>query len=1595
MSRETDIAIIGMMCHYPGADGPDEYWKLLKEGIEPITYFSDEELLKNGIPEVDINNSNYVKGRAILHDVDKFDAGFFQFSPSEAAVMDPQQRLMLETAYHALEHAGYNPDEFDGLIGIYAGIGINDYLMGNLLPNMITGRIPNVFQMMIGNNTDFLATKIAYKLNLRGPALNVQSACSTALSAIHLAGQSILNGECDMALAGGVSLGRFPMRAGYMYQEGMILSPDGHCRPFDDQARGTIPGSGSGMVVLKLLEDAIEDGDTIYSVIRGTAINNDGAQKVNYTAPGVEGQATVIREALNITGITPEEIGYIEAHGTGTELGDPIEISALTQAYGEGPQRESIPVGSVKSNFGHTDAAAGVAGVIKCALSLKNGEIPPSLNFRTPNQKINFKETPFFINTELRKFERKNGSRKAAVSSFGIGGTNVHAILEEPPETEESGPFRERQLLVISARSGDALEQARENMIRHLESHGDINAADVAYTMSMGRRAFSQRIAVVASSVAETVAALKGERPELLIRGEHNDTMSAPGVAFLYSGQGAQYENMGRELYENESEFRKAVDECAEILKDETETDIRDLLYPDEGKESEAAELLKETRYTQIALFVIEYAMTRLWISYGIFPEALIGHSVGEITAACVSGVFRLEDALSLVALRGRLMQEMPEGKMLAVSVSEEELSPHLDEFELSLGAVNAPGLCVASGETDRITALQKKLEGKGVSCRELHTSHAFHSHMMDGVIEEFVKKVSETERNAPQIPFVSNLTGSYITNEEATDPEYWGRHLRQAVRFSDGIRVLFDHPGRILLEVGPGRTLASLASSHPDRGADRTVLSSMPHPKEREKHALEFLLLSLGRLWLKGVKVDWYGYYENEERKRIALPLYPFERKRYWIESLSLSKLLAGQGDAIEFSESVEGADSKEKVASYDRHARPSLGTPYREPENELQRRLVALWEDMLGVEPVGINDNFFELGGHSLLVAEMTKRLRDEFDPEIPLQALFESPTVADLATTLARLAGGTDIAIEQEADRGGSENKILEDAERLREALIEDTDIAASLVRLVRVTDKSDNQYALLEARIGPSDPNKFDSREKIERWFEDLAGRVDVRSLPHNVVLDTLIADNGSVEEASITPESLSMDPAKVDLHPYDFESFYYSSWLKGVAKTDAPRFAPAAAQSIPLQYEGGMVQYRSVAGIIRIDEPVDREHLGRVMQTLMDRHLLLRCFVVENSGNQEAPYELQEVRSEVVESIPEIDLSYHDLSEKEVILDHVYRELLSRPFDLSQWPAFRILLIRENLKSYRLIWATSHFYSDASTYGSVWLPEFRTLYHGLKKEKGFALPEPAEDYRSYLKLLQTDMTMDKLPNETEYLKQFFAAVSRVNGQLQTHKSENAGMTSLTLTVSGETLKNLQKRFEGYQSAHIFMSLYALSIAKWLRLDQAVMAQIYHGRSYNGRSFFQVAGDLGDRLPILLNAGDKKETEDIVKEILEVQSRLNQNRTNYWTLTERLLKDHQVDLEKDIRIPFYFNYLEFMGQGAPGQSESINSSDPVVRMKQSIEIFSKVDNYMRNQIITEIHYRGGEIPILIFAEGFYGESIEEFGRILEKEILAHTS
>ncbi|MDZ5443027.1 beta-ketoacyl synthase N-terminal-like domain-containing protein [Micromonospora sp. 4G57] len=980
IEQETglEIAVVGLAGRFPGGADVDELWRQVLAGQEAITRFTPEELAAAGVSDEERDHPDHVPAHGALPEVDRFDAAFFGYSPRDARLIDPQQRLFLECAWEALERSGHLTGGPDRLVGVYAACSASGYLLHHLFRNPRLDSVSE-YELMLANDKDSLPTRVAYHLDLRGPAVAVQTACSSSLVAVHLAAQALLARECDVALAGGAHV-RLPAGTGYRYEPGGIMSRDGHCRPFDARATGTVGGDGAALVVLRRLADARRDGDTVYAVIRGSAINNDGRLKVGFTAPGVDGQVAVIRAAQEVAEVDPATIGYVEAHGTGTELGDQIELRALGEAFrGAGDGRCAL--GSVKSILGHLDVAAGVTGLIKAALALHHRVLPPSPYCTEPHPEL-AGAGPFRVNTAPLPWPDLGAPPRAAVSSFGIGGTNAHVVLQAAPApvpAEEPAAGRP-QVLVLSARDADALDRARTRLAGHLAEHPETPLADVAYTLQTTRREFPHRLVTVAATGRDAAAQLADRDSALVRTGVAAGTPA--GVALLFPGQGAQYAGMGRTLHRTEPVYRAAFDRCADLLRPQLDVDLRTLLCPP-GEGVPATPELDETRLTQPALFAVEYALAELLRHRGVRPVALAGHSLGEYVAACLAGVFTLEDALATVAVRGRLMQAQPPGSMLSVTLPADEVEKLLPPT-VSVAAANAPRLTTVSGETAAVAAVAAELRDRGVACREVRTSHAFHSAMMEPALAGFAAHLRDVPLRPPTLPVVSNVTGGWLTDTQATDPDYWVRQLRSPVRFSAGAELLLGQ-GYALLEAGPGRTLATLVRQHQTaRGV--VVLTTLPADRTPAGEDVA-VATAVGRLWLAGAPVTWRDG-RPAGRRRVALPTYPFARQRHWVDPPRLDHPAPVAPD--------QDPPEVGPVA-----AAPASATdePY-----EVVRRI---WTELLGVDDIGPHDDFFELGGHSLLGTRVVARIRDALGVDLPPGAIFESPTPAALARTVATLA------------------------------------------------------------------------------------------------------------------------------------------------------------------------------------------------------------------------------------------------------------------------------------------------------------------------------------------------------------------------------------------------------------------------------------------------------------------------------------------------------------------------------------------------------------------------------------------------------------
>ncbi|GHA47767.1 hypothetical protein GCM10008927_10880 [Amylibacter ulvae] len=1091
------FAIVGMAGRYPGANSVDEYWNALLDGRELISHFSDDELEIN--PRAENPNAPYVNSRGMMPDVKMFDARHFGIPPREAEQMDPQHRILLEVAQTALEDAKVDPDKFDGKIGIFCGSSQNSYLLNNLMSAPGATRkyastypVEN-FGVLFGNDKDFIATRIAYKLNLRGPAATVLCACSTSLVAVAQACESLRNGTADMALAGGVSI-TLPSKRPYQYLPDGMASADGHCRTFDADASGTVFGDGAGLVVVRRLQDAIDDGDDIVAVIRGFSINNDGSEKVGYAAPSIKAQAEVIKDAQAAAGIDARSIGYIEAHGTGTPLGDPIEFAALNQAFSASTSDKGFcAIGSAKTNVGHLDIAAGVTGLIKTAMTLKTGQIPPLLHYKSPNKNINFDDSAFYPVTKRIDWKTDAKTpRRAGISAFGVGGTNIHMILEQPPVMKSVKPpkLTGPQIFPVSASSKDALKATIANLGAFAKENGKAAPAAIIQQLLNNRHDYNQRAVLVGDGMNGLSDAADN------FSGVSHGAGRWDKIAMMFPGQGAQHVGMAKDLYENETVFREALDICAALLKDETGIDLLKIIHAPAKDAEKMTEKLKDTAIAQPAIFSISYALAKQWAHWGVNPDAMMGHSIGEFAAATIAGIFALPDAIKLIALRGRLMADLPRGVMISVRASENDILPYLGD-DIDLAAVNGAQLCVISGPKSAGKAATKKLEDAGFVCSELHTSHAFHSHMMDPALDDFRAVVSKMELNAPRIPIMSTVTGDWLTEIEATDPDYWAMHMRRPVRFFDAMQRFWAEGTHVMLESGPGRTLATLAGQNPDRGSKQPALSSLPHAQSTNANSHTTMLESFGNLWAVGYSVDWTRIYPDMAgwpimKSSVTLPSYPFQRKEFWIDPVIV--------DATAVSTTALAAD--EPVVE---------SAPVERDANIAVKEMLS---ELSGLDVDEIDDtaSYLELGFDSLLLTQATKELSDQFSVTVTLRQLMDDLARLDLLVEYVREHGNlgsgapadkTPLAEMTQIDKGEEESATPSSAPTTnidREDHADELNkqqrahIAALTKRFVAKTQKSKDLTA--KHRFAHADPRTASGFNRL--WKEIVYQIVTVKS-----------------------------------------------------------------------------------------------------------------------------------------------------------------------------------------------------------------------------------------------------------------------------------------------------------------------------------------------------------------------------------------------------------------------------------------------------------------------------------------------------------------
>lgn len=1033
-TRESiKIAVIGMAGRFPGARNVGEFWKNLNAGIESITTFRPEEI-DLAVPAEERLHPQYGHSRGILEDADKFDAEFFRISPREAKLIDPQQRIFLEVSYEALQDAGYDPDQYKGEIGVYGGVGDNFYHINNVLDKKDLINKVGSLTTTVGNMKDYAATRVSYKLNLKGPSISLNTACSTSLVAIDQAVLGLRNFTCDMALAGASSI-YVPQKAGFMFGPGSPFSSDGHIKPFSSDATGVMFSDGAGMVVLKRLDDAIRDRDHVYGVIIGSALNNDGTDKMSFFAPSSEGQCKVISKALRDAGVSAETLSFVEAHATGTMLGDPVEFEGLKAAFAPYTQKKNFcAIGAYKANVGHVDAAAGVAGLIKALLALKYKNLPRNINFTSANPEINLADSPFFIPVNPVPLKNPHGPLRAGVSAFGFGGTNAHVIIEESPPAAPSVQTKPLCLLLLSAETDAAWHRNAGELARHLKEHPETALADVEYTLALGRKGFSKRSYIVAKDRNEALALLEQSPSQNPLHplSPVDKHQQKPPLAFMFPGQGTQSLDMGRGLYESSQKFRDTVDRCSEILRPLIAGDLREIIYPGPNGRREAEERLEQTVFAQPALFVIQYAMVQVFLDLGLKPDALVGHSLGEITCATLSSVLSLEDALFLVAERGRLMQKMAPGSMLSVNLSHDDVLKLLDDT-ISVAAINGPKQCVLSGSQSSLDRIRRDLEHKGIGCRSLKTSHGFHSPTVDSIRDDFLKACSKITFHPPRIPYVSTLTAAWITPGEAQNPSYWFQHMRQPVRFYDSVKALWARDPYLLIELGPRETaslLARKASTDPDRyRAIPTLVGDDSYRSFAE---------AIGQLWTTGLEINWQKFFAPDVRNRVSLPTYSFEKVSHWLETIPADPVPQTHNltDLASYKQSKQ-------ISHLDISDPPPSSTPTRSSTtassrstavaDSLKESVRALFLEAAGISIPAAREKvgFLELGFDSLSLAQVSAGLKRNFSVEIPYGKIIRDKNTFEKLTQYLSTEMGNTLHTSSSPTIGGiSTQPILED-------------------------------------------------------------------------------------------------------------------------------------------------------------------------------------------------------------------------------------------------------------------------------------------------------------------------------------------------------------------------------------------------------------------------------------------------------------------------------------------------------------------------------------------------------------------------------------
>ncbi len=1434
-----EIAIVGVSLRFPGAENVETFWKNLTQGIESISFFTEEELIAEDNDPDTVRHPNYVKAKGLLPGVQYFDHQLFGYSQKDAMYLDPQLRVFHEAVYAALETAGYGNESYQGRIGLFGGATNNIFWEMLTLSLLEGGGFTDQFAMTKLNDKDFLCNRVAYKLNLRGPAVSVQSACSTSLLAVDLACRSLLTGECDAAIAGGISL-TMPNKHGYLYEEGMIYSPDGHCRAFDEMARGTVEGNGVGLVVLKRLDDAINDGDFIWGVIKGSASNNDGNQKAGFTAPGINGQVEVIKTALYMADIAPETIGYVETHGTGTELGDPIEIEALKQALDLEPPM-ICGLGSVKSNIGHLDTAAGVASLIKATLCVQRGWIPPSLHIDSVSPRLDLKGSGLHVVRELTKWDSPDHPRRAGVSSFGIGGTNVHVIVEEPPPqivpTASSYPC----LITLSAKSQTALQHQCTRLSEHLQQHPETNLSDVGYTLGVGRRQLTVRHSFVCDDVTEAIESLGAKQTK-------TPRHSSDGrIVLMFPAQGSQYVGMGQELYESMHSFRTRLDYCFSQLHKLTGEDYNSVLYP--SSQSLGVTKLDQTEYTQPLLFCVEYALAQNVMEWTGRPAALIGHSLGEYVAACLSGVFDLDAALELIVKRAQLMQRLESGAMLSVGLSESDLEPLLNA-DLSIALHNSSNQYVVAGTKDSIAQLENKLKRRGCSSVRLRTSHAFHSPMMTPILDDFTAEVEKLTLHPPTIPFISNLSGSFIREEEACSPSYWRDQLSNKARFAEGIGTLLADEKAIFVEVGPGRSLTSLVRSHKACSSDRCVVNLMPRA-EAANSSMRHLLTGLGRLWEGGGSVDWEQFYHRQQRRRIPLPTYPFAKNLFWLKG---NPFIVGQttqqASAAEARVTLE--PQNKETHSVDKENQVDNVFEIDVADGENKKLLLELWRDLLGENEVHLDSNFFEAGGDSLKAMQLASKLT-RAGMDVTPNDILAHQTIRKLADFLDNSQSTSKlnqpIIVSEVCTQLGDKLKI--DIQPCRFEIDGESWLAFFVPDEFAIGNRATDIATLIADQV-PSEAQP-DYLLPLSRMPQNAKSK-GICSLTRDA-FDEMLAHQPP-------PPNLIRD-LRIRLRKNRLQRSK-SARTAGVVK----KFPFNPNQRIPLP---------NVVTSIHFDEVVDLNALTQAYRDLVARHGMLRSMSHGAFAKHWVEYGIFEQLD-----IPCFDLSDYPTEEAAKLAEKVTMLLARAKVSSRRSLMYDAVLVKKSLRNWTLYFAFSHLISDGTT-GQIAQRSIRSQYQAQRagKTNPKRLPIAKADYSDYVTMLAhgpNELSEEALIERFD-LARFDEHKRAVERRIQATNSRVIRTLVYEIDHGGQT--------EEQQIWERVFVLFNMAMSKHLQTDVVPLKLIHFGRNYAAGSFSDVMGEFIDILPLPICV-HKKSHGSLIEQLNEKVRFASDNNINFSSL-----------------------------------------------------------------------------------------------------------